>query len=332
MSIAGQYALFPPDNSRSSLDPSGIAARALRADRRQLELPPLDRRRNLQAVAVFRHRAAGDDDIGLAQPFDDAVVGQDVVRDPPRRSSAGCAAAPPRRNATRPSSSDGMAAVKKYFISNSPRGVWMNLCAVARETVDSCTPIASPIIFRLRGLSADTPSTRKASCRRTISVATLRMVRARCSRLLVSQLADWSWAETYCLSSSRLAPRLMTRRIDVVDQHARQRLAVELDAPGPVGRSQDIDVGNRGRAGRVAEGAAGLRFEAPDLGDHVGEVLVVDAADLAQQGKVASRQRRQIGDHRLHRRIEAVALDATAAQGTRRGCARKRLSVRASAS
>ncbi len=97
-------------------------------------------------------------------------------------------------------------------------------------------------------------------------------------------------------------------RIGLVDQHPRQRLAVELDAPGPVGRGHDIDVGNRRRADRVAEGAAGLRLEAPNFGDHVGEVLVVDAADLAQQGKIAPRQRRQVGDHRLHGRIEAVAL------------------------
>src|SRR5271169_6131697 len=33
--------------------------------------------------------------------------------------------------------SEAMDAVKKYFISKRPRGVWMNLCAVARETVDS---------------------------------------------------------------------------------------------------------------------------------------------------------------------------------------------------
>ena len=32
----------------------------------------------------------------------------------------------------------GIEAVKKYFISNSPRGVAMYLLAVTRDTVDSC--------------------------------------------------------------------------------------------------------------------------------------------------------------------------------------------------
>ena len=57
---------------------------------------------------------------------------------------------------------------------------------------------------------------------------------------------------------------------------------------------------------RAAEGAAGLGIEPADLGEHVREIVVVDAADLAQGGEIASGDQRQIGDHRLHRRIEAV--------------------------
>src|SRR5271170_7008181 len=129
----------------------------------------------------------------------------------------------------------------------------MNLCAVARETVDSCTPIASPIIFKLSGLNPETPSRRKVSCRRTISLATLRMVRARCSRLLVSQLAACRWVEMYWRSSSRFAP--------------------------------------------------GLRLEAPDLGQHVAQILVVDPAQAAQQRKVPPGERGQVLDESLHRRI-----------------------------
>ena len=50
------------------------------------------------------------------------------------------------------------------------------------------------------------------------------------------------------------------------------------------------------RLGRAAEGAAGLGVEAADLGDHVGEVFVVDAAErgaapaksrLASTGRLA---------------------------------------------
>ena len=42
-----------------------------------------------------------------------------------------------------------MEVVKKYFISNRPRGVCMYLLEVARETVDSCTPIASATVFEI---------------------------------------------------------------------------------------------------------------------------------------------------------------------------------------
>ena len=79
--------------------------------------------------------------------------------------------------------------VKKYFISKTPRGVATYLFEVTRQTVDSCMSMASATSFRVIGLRCATPWTRKPSCWRTISVATLRMVWARWSRLLVSQLA-----------------------------------------------------------------------------------------------------------------------------------------------
>ena len=58
-----------------------------------------------------------------------------------------------------------------------------------------------------------------------------------------------------------------------------------------------------------AEAAAGLGVEPLDLADHVGEILVVDAAGAAQRGKIAFGEQRQIGDQRRHRRVETVALD-----------------------
>ena len=69
-----------------------------------------------------------------------------------------------------------IAAVKKYFISKMPRGVATYLFEVTRETVDSCMPIASATVRRFSGRRCSTPWTRKPSCWRTISVATLRMV------------------------------------------------------------------------------------------------------------------------------------------------------------
>ena len=69
-----------------------------------------------------------------------------------------------------------------------------------------------------------------------------------------------------------------------------------------------MDVGDRRRGRRIAESAPRLGLEAPDLGDHVAQVLVVDAAGAAQQRKVALGERRQVLDQGLHRRVETVAL------------------------
>src|SRR5487761_2298679 len=82
-----------------------------------------------------------------------------------------------------------MAAEKKYFNSNMPRGVAIYLLAVTRDTVDSCMAMAAATVLRLSGRRCSTPCAKKASCWRTISLETFKIVLARCSRLLVSQLA-----------------------------------------------------------------------------------------------------------------------------------------------
>ena len=66
------------------------------------------------------------------------------------------------------------------------------LLEVTRLTVDSCMPMASATCFSVSGRRCSTPKARKASCWRTISPATFRMVLARWSRLFTSQLA-WAW-------------------------------------------------------------------------------------------------------------------------------------------
>src|SRR3954471_5856012 len=90
-----------------------------------------------------------------------------------------------------PPSGAWMGEVKKNFISKTPREVARYLFEVTRLTVDSCMPIASATVFRFSGRRCSTPKARKESCWRTISEETLRMVLARWSRLLTSQLA---WA------------------------------------------------------------------------------------------------------------------------------------------
>ena len=96
-------------------------------------------------------------------------------------------------------------AEKKYLSSKTPRGVIMYLFDVTRDTVDSCMPIASATVRRFSGRRCSTPCVRKASCKRTISEATCRMVRARCSRLLVSQLAFCRQLEMKLLSEALVA-------------------------------------------------------------------------------------------------------------------------------
>src|SRR5882672_1238152 len=88
-----------------------------------------------------------------------------------------------------PPSADAIDAVKKYFNSKLPRLVAMYLLAVTRDTVDSCIWMASATAFKLSGRRCATPWVKKPSCCRTISVATLRMVRARWSSARTSQVA-----------------------------------------------------------------------------------------------------------------------------------------------
>ena len=52
---------------------------------------------------------------------------------------------------------EAMAAVKKNFISNTPRGVAMYLFEVTRLTVDPCMSIASATVFRFSGRRCSTP-------------------------------------------------------------------------------------------------------------------------------------------------------------------------------
>ena len=63
----------------------------------------------------------------------------------------------------------------------------MYLPVATRLMVDSCSPSLPATARWVSGRSSETPPLKKRSCRSTISVATLRMVRARCSRLRTSQ-------------------------------------------------------------------------------------------------------------------------------------------------
>ena len=68
---------------------------------------------------------------------------------------------------------------------------------------------------------------------------------------------------------------------------------------------------------RRAEGEARLGIERADLGDHVGEIFIVDPAQAAQGGKIALGQKVEMLDQGPHRGIEAVAFLELDARGIR---------------
>ena len=59
---------------------------------------------------------------------------------------------------------------------------------------------------------------------------------------------------------------------------------------------------------RRSEGEARLRVETANFADHVGQILVAHAADLAQRHEVALRQQIEVTDQRLHGGIETIEL------------------------
>ena len=96
--------------------------------------------------------------------------------------------------------------------------------------------------------------------------------------------------------------------VDVVHQHARQGLGVELHRPAAVGRPADVHVRHRALHRVAREAQARLRVERAQLGQHVGDVLGVDAAARLQLAQPPARRQREVVEHRLHRRVEPVAL------------------------
>ena len=88
----------------------------------------------------------------------------------------------------------------------------------------------------------------------------------------------------------------------------RQGGAVELDRPADAAAG-DEDVGDdRVDPLATAEAAAGLGIVGAKLADHVGHVLVVDAADPLQRGEIALGEIVEIVDQPRHGRIVAVGV------------------------
>ena len=166
-------------------------------------------------------------------------------------------------------------------------------------------PIASATSRRVIGFIADTPRSKKPCWRLTISDTTLTMVRARWSSAFTSQLALCRHSLSQARDSLVLRPGLELLIIAAVDQQPRQRRLVELDREAAAGPANE-HVGRDLLRGVAGESAAGLRVVGAELADHVGEVLVVDAADALEVAGAALRQQVEIVDQPRHRRVVAV--------------------------
>ena len=134
------------------------------------------------------------------------------------------------------------------------------------------------------------------------------MVRARWSRLWTSQLASAGNRRDRPCRRPCGPPSTDAGVIGLVDQHARQRVAVELDMPAAVGRGAHEDVrhhGLRPRArrtpGRAWDRAGGSRRSCRRDPRR-------RRRRRAQRGEIALGEEVEMVDQRLHRRIEAVAL------------------------
>src|SRR3546814_12981025 len=80
-----------------------------------------------------------------------------------------------------------------------------------------------------------------------------------------------------------------------------------LDRPALHGPA-NIEVGDDCRRDVAAEFEAGFRIIAAQLANHVGEILVVDAADTLQLRKGALGDKIEMRDHRRHRGVVTVGL------------------------
>ena len=253
----------------------GIAEHAL------LVAAALHRGRNSHRFAVLRDRAAGDINARFAQSFHDGVVGQDhrgvfridqlldVVTHRFRRM--GLAAVGRRDRGGEEIFQFETAAIGRHvFVGGDPRHRrFMHLDRV-RHRLEIERPqmrhaMGEEAVLLAHDFGCDFQDGAGALIERAHQPG--RVLQAIGEIGFVAVLAD------------RLRQLGV---IDLVDQHARQRVAVEFDMPAAVGPGPHIDVRHHGLHPRRAEFQARLRIETADFADHVGDVLVVDAAEFAQ--------------------------------------------------
>ena len=91
----------------------------------------------------------------------------------------------------------------------------------------------------------------------------------------------------------------------------------------PSGGGRTMTSGTSTSSRRAAEGAAGLRLELADFGEHVGKILVVDAADAPQRRKIALRHEIEAAEKRLPWQDRSGRARAAGSRGIRRDCGRR---------
>ena len=103
----------------------------------------------------------------------------------------------------------------------------------------------------------------------------------------------------------------------LVRDHARQGIGIEINLPAPVRRRADEDIGCHRLRRRRAENQTRLGIEAAQLGNHVGEIFLVDAAGLAQLAEFALGEKVEVIDQCRHRRVEPILFAQLQAQAFR---------------
>ncbi len=97
--------------------------------------------------------------------------------------------------------------------------------------------------------------------------------------------------------------------IGLIDQHLGQGVGVQFNQPATARIGPDEDIRDHRLGGRHVEAGRRFRIKRAQIGDHVAEVFLIDAADLAQLGKLTGREQVEIVEQGLHRRIKPVAIN-----------------------
>ena len=69
--------------------------------------------------------------------------------------------------------------------------------------------------------------------------------------------------------------------IGLIDEHARQRIRIELHHETAVGHAPHIDIGDHGLHRATAEFQSRFRIERADITDHIDDVFIIDTAEFS---------------------------------------------------